>query len=224
MLFFLMFLGVLTLLVGELCAFAQSNIKRMLAYSSIGQIGLILFAIAIATSGSITGGLFQLVSHTLSKVLLFLAVGYMIYRSGSMDISSLEGIGKRMPLTAFAFAVGAFSLVGLPPFAGFPSKFLIIRGALADGGALLGVLVGLVLLGTVIEGAYFFRVIQTVFFKKGDGETGRCEAPAIALVSMFVLVALIIVIGAYPSLIIGVLNSAASELLVRAHYIGSVLG
>ncbi len=224
MLSFLMFLGVLTLLVGELCAFAQSNIKRMLAYSSIGQIGLIIFAIAIATSGSITGGFFQLVSHTLSKALLFLAAGYMIYRSGSMDISSLEGMGKRMPLTAFAFAVGAFSLVGLPPFAGFPSKLLIIRGALADGGALLALLVGLVLLGTVIEGAYFFRVIQTVFFKKGDGETARCEAPAIALVSMFVLVALIIVIGVYPSLIIGVLNSAASELLVRADYIGRVLG
>jgi formate hydrogenlyase subunit 3/multisubunit Na+/H+ antiporter MnhD subunit len=81
MFLFFAFMGLLTLLIGELCAFAQSNIKRMLAYSSIGQIGLILFAVGIATAGSVTGGLFQMVSHTLSKALLFLAVGYMVYRS-----------------------------------------------------------------------------------------------------------------------------------------------
>jgi proton-translocating NADH-quinone oxidoreductase chain N len=224
MLLFLMFLGVLTLLVGELCAFAQSNIKRMLAYSSIGQIGLIVFAMAVATPSSVAGGFFQLITHTLSKGLLFLAAGYMIYRSGSMEISSLDGIWKRMPLTSFAFAVGAFSLVGLPPFVGFPSKFLIIRGALVGGETLLTVLVGLVLVGTVIEGAYFFRVIQAIYFKKGEGDSARNESPAVALVSMFVLVALIIVIGVYPSLVSDTLSSAASELLQRATYIGRVLG
>jgi proton-translocating NADH-quinone oxidoreductase chain N len=224
MLLFLVFLGLVTLLVGELCAFAQSNIKRMLAYSSIGQIGLIVFALAMATSGSVTGGLFQLVSHTLGKALLFLAVGYMIYRSGSMEISSLAGMGERMPLTSFAFTVGAFSLVGLPPFVGFPSKFLIVRAALVEQGALFAVLIGLVLLATVIEGAYFFRVIQAIYFRKSVGSSGRSDAPAVALVSMFVFVVLIVVIGVYPQLITGALGSAASELLERAAYIGSVLG
>ena len=76
-------------------------------------------------------------------------------------------MGKRMPLTSFAFTIGALSLVGMPPFVGFPSKFLIVRSALAEQGVLLQVLVGLVLLATVIEGAYFFRVIQTVYFKNG---------------------------------------------------------
>ena len=224
MLLFLVFLGLLTLLIGEMCAFAQSNIKRMLAYSSIGQIGLIVFALAMATSGSVAGGLFQLVSHTLSKALLFLAVGYMIYRSGSMEISSLEGMGERMPLTSLAFTVGAFSLVGLPPFVGFPSKFLIVRAALAEEGTLFAVLIGLVLLATVIEGAYFFRVIQAIYFKKGEGSPVRSDAPTAALVSMFVFVVLIVVIGVYPQLITGALDSAASELLERASYIGSVLG
>jgi proton-translocating NADH-quinone oxidoreductase chain N len=223
-LLFLVFLGIATLLIGEMCAFAQRNIKRMLAYSSIGQIGLIVFALAMATSGSVTGGLFQLVSHTLSKALLFLAVGYMIYRSGSMDIASLEGMGERMPLTSLAFTVGAFSLVGLPPFAGFPSKFLIVRAALLEEGTLFGVLIGLVLLVTVIEGAYFFRVIQAIYFKKGEANPVRSDAPTVALVSMFVFVVLIVVIGVYPQLITGALGSAASELLDRAGYIGSVLG
>jgi len=223
-LMFLVFLGILTLLVGEMCAFSQNNIKRMLAYSSIGQIGLILFALAIATPHAVTGGLFQLVSHTLAKALLFLAVGYMVYRTGSMDISTFEGMGRRMPFTSLAFTVGAFSLVGLPPFAGFPSKFLIIRAVLAKQEVLFIVLVGLVLLGTVIEGAYFFRVVQIIYFREGKGNPERKKAPFTALIPIFVLVTLIIIIGIYPRFITDILNSAASELLNRVEYIRSVLG
>ena len=231
---FLAFLGVLTLLVGELCAFSQNNIKRMLAYSSIGQIGLILFALSIATSFGVTSGLFQLISHVLAKSLLFLAAGYMIYRTGSMDIPSFEGMGKRMPLTSLAFTVGAFSLVGLPPFMGFPSKFLIVQGALAKGSLFFTVLIGLVLFGTVIEGAYFFRVVQTMYFsakgrsafggRGGKSNPGGNEASVVALIPVFILVALIVGIGVYPKFMTGILDSAASELLNRFEYIRSVLG
>jgi len=223
-LFFLEFLGIMTLLIGELCAFSQNNIKRMLAYSSIGQIGLILFALSIATSYGVTGGLFQLISHTLSKALLFLAVGYMIYRTGSLEISALEGMGKKMPLTCLAFTIGAFSLVGLPPFAGFPSKFLIVRAVLATKETYFYMLIGLALFGTVIEGAYFFRVIQALYFKPGKSNPEGKDAPVIALIPMFVFVIMIIVLGLYPELITGVLNSAASEFLNRVDYIRSVLG
>jgi proton-translocating NADH-quinone oxidoreductase chain N len=223
-LLFLALLAILTLLVGEMCAFSQNNIKRMLAYSSIGQIGLILFALAIATSYGVTGGLFQLVSHTLSKALLFLAAGYMIYRAGSMDISALEGMGKKMPLTCFAFTIGTFSLVGLPPFIGFPSKFLIVRAALATKETFLSVLVGLALLGTVIEGAYFSRVVQVLYFKGEKPNPERKEAPIVALIPMSVFVALIVLVGIYPKLVTDVLNSAASELLNRLDYIRNVLG
>lgn len=221
---FLALLGILTLLIGEMCAFSQNNIKRMLAYSSIGQIGLILFALAIATSYGVTGGLFQLVNHTLSKAVLFLAVGYMIYRTGSKEISSLEGMGKKMPLTCLAFTIGAFSLVGLPPFIGFPSKFLVVRAALATKETYFYVLIGLALLGTVIEGAYFFRVVQVLYFKGEKSNPGRKEAPVTALIPMFTFVALILVVGIYPKLVTDVLNSAASEFLNRLDYIRSVLG
>jgi proton-translocating NADH-quinone oxidoreductase chain N len=223
-LLFLAFLGILTLLVGEMCAFSQNNIKRMLAYSSIGQIGLILFALAIATSYGVTGGLFQLVSHTLSKALLFLAAGYMIYQTGSLQISALEGMGKKMPLTCLAFTIGAFSLVGLPPFIGFPSKFLIVRAALATKETYFIVLLGLALLGTVIEGAYFFRVVQVLYFKGGKSHSESKDASIAALIPMFIFVILIVVVGVYPKLITDVLNSAASEFLNRLDYIRSVLG
>jgi len=222
-LLFLALLGILTLLIGEMCAFSQNNIKRMLAYSSIGQIGLILFALAIATSYGVTGGLFQVVSHTLSKALLFLAAGYMIYRAGSMEISALEGMGKKMPLTCFAFTIGAFSLVGLPPFIGFPSKFLIVRAALATKETFLCAALGLALLGTVIEGAYFFRVVQVLYFKGEKSNQARTEAPVAALVPMFVFVALIVIVGIYPKPLIDVLSSAASEFLSRSEYIKTVL-
>jgi len=220
---FLAFLGVLTLLIGEMCALSQNNIKRMLAYSSIGQVGLIVFAMALATSYAVTGGLFQMISHTLGKGLLFLAAGYMIYRSGSTEISAFAGMGKRMPLTSLAFTVGAFSLVGLPPFVGFPSKFLIIRAALAKETVLFTVLIGCILLGTIIEGAYFFRVVQALYFKKGNVKVEKHEAPVAALFPMFIFVILIVVIGIYPNLVTGVLDSAASELIHRMDYIGSVL-
>jgi len=223
-LLFLAFLGIVTLLIGEMCAFSQNNIKRMLAYSSIGQIGLILFALAIATSYGVTGGLFQLVSHTLSKALLFLAAGYMIYHAGSLDISALEGMGKKMPLTCLAFTIGVFSLVGLPPFIGFPSKFLVVRAALATKETYFCVLVGLALLGTVIEGAYFFRVVQVLYFKGGKVNPEIKDAPVAALIPMFIFVLLIVVVGIYPKLITDVLNSAASELLGRIEYIKAVLG
>jgi len=210
---FLVFLGLLTLLVGEVSAFSQNNIKRLLAYSSIGQIGLIVFALGMGISYGVVGGLFQLISHALSKALLFLAVGYMIYRTGSMDISSLEGMGKRMPITSLAFTIGAFSLVGMPPFIGFPSKFLIIRAALFKEEIMFTVLVAFVLLGTVIEGTYFFRVVQVLYFKGDHTNLQREEAPVPALIPIFILMVLIIVVGVYPKPVTNILNSASSVLL-----------
>jgi proton-translocating NADH-quinone oxidoreductase chain N len=222
---FLLFLGVITLLIGELCAFSQENIKRMLAYSSIGQIGLIVFALSIVSVEGITGGLFQLVSHSLGKALLFLAAGYMIYRSGSMNISSLEGMGRRMPYTSFAFTIGAFSIVGLPPFIGFPGKFMIVKAALLQNDRLHTVLVFLILLATIIEGAYFFRVVQAIYFKEAPKPPARKRetAPTSILIPVFIFVGLILAIGVYPKLITGLLESSASELLNRVDYIKSCL-
>jgi len=227
-LLFLLLLGVITLLVGELSAFSQNSIKRMLAYSSIGQMGLILMALSIGTTDGISSGLFQIFTHAFSKSLLFLAAGYMIYRAGSGKISSLEGMGKKMPLSSLAFSIGAFSLIGLPPFMGFGSKFMIIRSLLEEGSFLFITLAGIVLVGTVIEGAYFFKVIQSLYFKEAQVDqstrTPVNEAPVMALVSMFLLLLLIIVIGIYPKMITGILNSSAEEFLNRMQYIKSVFG
>ena len=223
-LLFMLVLGVVTLIIGELCAMSQKNIKRMLAYSSIGQIGLIVFAFSLSSNFGVGGGLFQMISHTLSKALLFLAAGFMIYKTGSMEISSFEGIGRKMPLTALLFTIGTFSLVGLPPFVGFASKFMIIRAALAKGEMLYTLLIGLVLLATVIEGSYFFKVIQVMYFKGSKTGITKSESPITGLIPMIIFASLIIFIGVYPEFIMGIINPAASELIDKFSYIRSVLG
>src|SRR6056297_273271 len=220
---FLLFLGVLTLLIGELSAFNQENIKRMLAYSSIGQIGLIVFALSIANMNGITGGLFQLISHTLGKALLFLAVGYMIVHTGSMNISSFEGMGKKMPYTSFFFTIGALSLVGLPPFIGFPSKFMIVKAAIFKQEILYTVLIILVLTATVVEAAYFFKVIQAIYFKGEAKKEKRNRAPFKVLIPLFIFAGLILIVGIYPKLITNILESSAAELISRTDYIKSLI-
>ena len=225
----LLVVGILTLLVGEMSAFSQNNIKRLLAYSSIGQIGLIVFALGLASASGVQGALFLVVSHALAKAVLFLSVGYMIYRTGSMEISALYGMGRRMPVSSLCFTIGAFSLVGLPPFIGFAAKFTVIRAALAGADPLLTALVAIVLLGTVVEGAYFFRVVQGLHFRPppegaAPERTDRDEAPLSALVPVCLLAALIVAIGVYPAVLTDYLGPAALDLLDKAAYIHHVLG
>ena len=227
-LIFISLIGIITLVVGEIAAYRQKDdIKRMLAYSSIGQIGLIVFAIGIGTSFGVFGALFQLVNHALAKCLLFLAAGYMIYRAGSKRLADMEGLARRMPLTAVAFTVAAFSLVGLPPFAGFMSKLSIVCAGLKTERTAYLVLVVVALAATVVEAGYFFRVVQGLYFKKGAAKQSVRpvkEAPAEALIPILVLAGLVIAIGVYPQLVTGALERAADELVNRGAYIKNVLG
>jgi formate hydrogenlyase subunit 3/multisubunit Na+/H+ antiporter MnhD subunit len=195
----------------------------MLAYSSIGQVGLVLFALSVFSPDSVAGGLFQLLSHTLGKGLLFLAAGYMIYRSGSRQINSLNGMASRMPVTSLVFAVGALSLIGLPPFAGFASKLMIVGSVLARGGTMLTVLLGVVLVGTLIEGAYLFGVVQAIYFRKAPAGAEGGRAPVSAVVPMLLLAALIVLVGVWPGPVAETLRAAASDLMDRTAYIGGVL-
>ncbi|MEA3239548.1 MAG: proton-conducting transporter membrane subunit [Candidatus Bipolaricaulota bacterium] len=218
-------LGVVTLLLGEMSAFQQKgDVKRLLAYSSIGQMGLIMLAFGIASDAGVFAALFQLVSHTLAKALLFLATGYIIYRVGSKKLSALAGLGRKMPFTGAMIAVAVLSLVGVPPFAGFMSKFSIVRAALAQDSATYTGLIVLVLLATVIEVGYFMKLLQIMFFTEAETEGAVKELPLSALIPITILAALIIAIGVYPHIISGVLQQAANGLVERSAYIQSVLG
>lgn len=155
-------LGALTVLIGEIAAFRESELKRVLAYSSAGQMGMIALGIAIATSAALKGVLFLLVSHTLAKALLFIVDGVTAKLSGSERWNEMKGVARRYPLLGIFFAIGALALMGIPLFSGFWGKLDLIRAAVSSGGIYL-VAIAVVLLATVIEGVYFMKIAHTLF-------------------------------------------------------------
>jgi len=211
---YLSLVGVITLLVGEFAAFNQGNIKRVLAYSSIGQIGLILFAMSLNSEAGLSAGMMQIVNHTASKSILFLVAGYMIKRTGSYQFSDYKGIAKKMPVSSFLFVLGVLSLVGVPPFLGFFSKLNIIIAALSSGNVFNTVMVFLILLGTIIESVYFLKIIQ-IFYIGEPVKEGVKEAPFFAVLPI-ALFAVVILLGflVLPE-IKDYAGSAAAELFTK---------
>jgi multicomponent Na+:H+ antiporter subunit D len=129
----LVILATLTVIVAELAALRQRNVKRMIAYSSIAQIGLIALALALGTQSGVDAGVFHMINHAIVKAMLFLAVGYVAMTLGGADIENFRGLGRKMPLTAFAISVGAIATVGIPLFNIFWSKIRIILATLQVG-------------------------------------------------------------------------------------------
>ena len=217
--YFLMIMGLITLLMAEMSAMRQSQIKRMLAFSSIGQMGLVLIALGLATERGVEGALFQMLNHALIKPLLFLSAGYLVYYSGSKNIEDLDGMGRRKPFLAFFFAFGAFAIMGLPPLNGFWSKMIIISETIRNG---FVVIAALALVGSVIEAVYYLRVVGRLYFKKHhDGQQEKYVGGS-AILAMSILVVLAIVIGLYPDLVLHYLKPAAEELVNKTLYIQSV--
>ncbi|MCJ7817837.1 MAG: NADH-quinone oxidoreductase subunit M, partial [Candidatus Thorarchaeota archaeon] len=121
-------LGVITMFYGGFMALAQLDIKRLLAYSSVSQMGYVLFALGTATVFGVSGGMFHLINHAFSKGLLFMTAGAVIHQTGLRDIKKMGGLSNKMPITAFAAAIGMMSIAGSPPLSGFASEWLMFLG------------------------------------------------------------------------------------------------
>ena len=206
-------LGVLTLLIGEIAAFHQTNIKRALAFSSIGQVGLILFALSLGNQQAVSGGLMQVLNHALAKTALFLSVGFMIKQTGSYNYKDYKGIARKMPVSALVFVAGALSLIGVPPLFGFFSKTQIILSALKGGDALRLIEVALILTATVIEAAYFVRMFAVMYEKTGS-ENAK-SAPFLPKVVLLTLLAGIALLFLVLPLVQQHVSRAAGDLLGR---------
>jgi len=183
------------IVIGELAAFGQTELKRTLAYSSMGQVGIMLFALSLGTEAGRAAGMAHLVMHTGAKSVLFLIAGYFIIRTGKRDINSYKGLGKRMPLTGVFFVIAALSLVGVPPLFGFFTKFKVLSAAAASGatGAWTGIVV--ILFGTVLEASYLFRVVRTLYGDTAAAKVkaeGRMEMDVPALIAVFGFTLLVI--------------------------------
>jgi len=219
----LMFLGVVSMLIGVILALAQWDVKRLLAYHSISQIGYVILGIGLGTPLGILGGVFHLFNHSVFKSLLFLNSGALDYALGTRDLQDMGGLREKMPITANTNLIASMSIAGIPPFNGFWSKLLIILACIQSGRIIYAICA---VVASILTLASFMKVQKYAFFGKlKERWQDIKEIPAFMRLSMIVL-AIICVMGGL--LIIPLfkpfLQSAVDVLLAGNGYKDAVFG
>ncbi|MGB2182117.1 MAG: monovalent cation/H+ antiporter subunit D family protein [Pseudomonadales bacterium] len=197
------------------CSFmatVQSNIKTVLAYSSVAQIGYMILGISLVTSAGLMAGLLHIFNHALMKGALFMAVGAVLLRTGSVDIKAFQGLGKQMPYTMAAFTIAGLSIIGVPLTAGFVSKWYLVTAALEQQHWLVAFIV---LVGSLLAVVYIGRILEAAYLKKPSAITADKtikEAPLLMLIPMWILVLANIYFGIDTSLSVSAADAAAQWL------------
>lgn len=206
----LLSLSLIAVLASSLVAVFQTDLKRLLAFSSIGQIGYLGVGIGLASVTGVTGALVHVFNHALMKGGLFLAAGTIAYRLGSTDLSAFNGLGRRMPFTMVAVVIGGLGLVGVPVTSGFVSKWYLVQGAFEEG---LWPAALFVLLGSLVALAYVGRLVEAAYFRPPplDAEPVR-EAPWAMQFSTWALIAGSLYFGLHTELTVGIAERAAALL------------
>lgn len=195
----------------SLVAIFQENVKRMLAYSSLAQIGYIILGIGVGSATGLTGAILHLFNHALMKGALFMALGCVVYRIGTPQLRRMAGLGRQMPWTMSAFTLGGLSLIGVPLTVGFISKWYLVVAVLEAGWWPVAALIVFTSLLAVI---YIWRVVETVFFRHAaQGSAVVTEAPLSLLVPTWALIAANIYFGIDASFTAGVATRASLSLL-----------
>ena len=191
----LLLLGSLSILFGSFVACRQKYLKRMMAYSSIAQLGYIVVAMGLLSVAGLGAALIHLFNHGIIKCMLFLALGNVVYRMGDCTIAELRGLSKHMPLTTAALVVGGLGLIGIPLTSGFISKWYLIAAALE---ANAWHIVVVVLAGSLLGLVYVWRLIEAAYFEKGQAVAVK-EAPLNMNITVYVLAAITIYTGIQPA-------------------------
>ncbi|HCC32528.1 MAG TPA: monovalent cation/H+ antiporter subunit D family protein [Clostridiales bacterium] len=210
------FLGVLAvggMIFGALFAMTQTDLKRMLAYSTVVQIGYIYLAFSVLNPVALTGAILHIVNHALLKGMLFLSAGLIIHRTGKRRIADLHGIARQMPLTMIAFTIGAMGMVGIPLTNGFVSKWYMVLGTLEAGQPLAAVVI---LLSSLLSALYYFPLVIAGWFGSPPAPgQARPEGPPSMLWPVLGMGAACLILGVIPGPVISVLGEAARVLLGR---------
>ncbi len=163
-------LAMLTIFMGSMMAFCEKVTKKRLAYSTISQLSYIMLGLSLLTEGGLIGGLLHAAAHVAAKGCLFLCAGVFIYKLGKRRVDELRGIGRVMPITLWCFLISALSLVGIPPFAGFVSKWHLALAGLSSANAVLAVLMPcILLLSALLTAGYLLPVVIDGFFPERAG-------------------------------------------------------
>lgn len=186
-----------TIIVGSFMAIKQTVLKLRLAYSTIGQLGYITLGILLLNPAGVTGGLIHIINHAVLKITLFFCAGMIITVTGKRNLNQLNGIGRQMPLTMLAFAVGALGLMGVVPICGYISKYYLLTGSLQAG---MPVFAYVILGSSLLNAIYYLPIIANAFFKEGDFvKQAGPEAPLTMLIPTLVLVLISIVFGLFAN-------------------------
>ena len=207
----IMSFSLLGILVASFVAMFQTNAKRLLAYSSVAQIGYMLLGISFASETGLVGGIAHMFNHALIKGGLFMAVACFALRLGTVNIDDLSGISKRMPWTSFAFVIGGLALIGVPLTAGFVSKWYLLVAAFDKG---YWYVAALVLISSLMALAYVWKVVEKMYFGELPESNAHVkEAPLTMLIPTYVVVGLTVVFGIWTTFPAGVARMAALALL-----------
>ena len=179
-----------TILAASVVALTANNLKRRLAYSTISQLAYVVMAAAVLAPLSLIGAVLHIAAHAVGKITLFFAAGAIYSASHKTEVSQLDGIGRRMPWTMGAFAIAALSMIGLPPAAGFISKWYMLSGAMAGQN---WVAVVVIALSTLLNAGYFLPIVYRAFFVAAPAD-GHAQPHGEA--SLLMVIALVITAGA----------------------------
>ena len=211
--YFLMPLAVLAILIASGVALFEQNIKRLLAYSSIAQIGYILLGASFVTVAGLTASTIHFFNHALAKGALFLAVGCLATSCVGLRLSDLGGVAKRMPWTSAAFIVAGFSLIGIPGTAGFISKWYLITAALEQGSVGIA-LVAVLVISSLMAVVYIWRVVEAIYFGEPATDLSAVREAPLAMLAVTWAAALAnLYFGLVPEVPVTLASSAAETLL-----------
>ena len=203
-------LAIVTMTVGNIIAVSQTSIKRMLAYSSIAQAGYILIVLPVGTQYAVTGGLFHILTHAFMKSGAFMVVAAMGAVAIGEKLDDFKGLGRRAPWLAFAMTLFLLSLAGIPPLAGFASKFVLFSSAVyasAPGPDWLVWLAIAGVLNSALSLYYYARVIKNMYMEKGPED--KIRLTPMLKIAVAVAAIMVVVIGIYPDPVINVCEEAA---------------
>lgn len=184
---------------GSMFAFVQLNLKRRLAYSSVAQIGYIFLGIGLGSATGLAAGILHIFNHAIMKVCLFLAAGAIYRQTGEKQVNHLQGIAYKMPITIGAFTVAALSMIGLPLFSGFISKWYLAIGSIEAG---MPLFVGLIIISGLLNASYFLPIVWQAFFVVDEHEPKTFvldKIPHSMSFSLLVLMGMIIYFGIWPA-------------------------
>jgi multicomponent Na+:H+ antiporter subunit D len=204
-------LSVAAAFIASGAAIVQDDLKRMLAYSSVGQIGYITLGLSLATEPGVAAAVAHVVNHGVTKSALFLLAGGMALRLGGTRFSDLAGVGRTMPVTTFAFVIGGFSLIGVPGTAGFVTKWALAGAAIRAGQP---VFAAVVLLSSLLALAYVWRFVECAYFREPPaGAPAPGEAPASMTGTALVLTAAVVAMGLHGTPVLHAAERAAAALM-----------